>query len=61
MGIGLEIDMGMGLQSITSHASVLHNPRVSYRPVIGGGGRGWCAHAGILGLLTFFASSRPLL
>ena len=27
------------------------------RPVTGGG---WCAHAGILGLLTFFASSRPL-
>ena len=24
-------------------------------------GEGWCAHAGILGLLTFFASSRPLL
>ena len=29
----------------------------AYRPVTGGG---WCAYAGILGLLTFFASSKPL-
>ena len=28
------------------------------KPVTGGG---WCAHAGILSLFTFFASSRPLL
>ena len=31
---------------------------IDFKPVTGWG---WCAHAGILGLLTFFASSRPLL
>ena len=38
-----------------SYLNIIHD---RYGPVTGWGR--WCAHAGILGVLSFFASSRPL-
>ena len=50
---------GEPLNRAAKYAGVYHNKvRVLFRPVTGGR---YYAHAWILGLLTFFAFSRPLL